>query len=190
MQHDDRTLVRAWCAGDPGAYSELLLRHIKLLRRVAIVTAGALVSRDELVIDDILQDACMRLLDAFKRYKGDCEPHTFMAGVVRHCALDAVRNYMKYQRKRVFAQTVHDTQEHYHADTADILIESMENEKIIALLSRIGEPDRSLLYLREAEGVELKELCAMFKMPLGTVKSKISRAREKLRKLALEEEEI
>lgn len=187
MQKDDRLLVQAWCAGDPEAYAALILKHEKLLRRVAVVSAGVFAVKDEMLIDDILQDACIRLLKALKHYRGNCEPSTYMAGVVRNCALDAVRKHIRYQTRIEKAEIIHKTEAQYEKDVADAIITDLESERLITLLSKLEEPDRSLLYLKEAEGVELKELSAMFKIPLGTVKSKISRAKEKLRLLAYKE---
>ena len=53
--------------------------------------------------------------------------------------------------------------------------------EILAALDLLGEPDRSLLYLRDAEGEPLEALAKAFGLPEGTVKSRLSRARQKMR---------
>ncbi|HRV28657.1 MAG TPA: sigma-70 family RNA polymerase sigma factor [Spirochaetia bacterium] len=183
MQSEDRKLVRLWCAGDPDAFTALILKHEKLMRRIAVVTAGSLATQDEMLVDDIIQAACMRLLDALRRYRGTCEPATYIAGVVRICALDAVRKQVRYENETMHIADELSFQKLYQSDIADDIITKLENKKIFELLAKIPEPERSLLYLQEAEQIGLKELSKMFAMPLGTVKSKLSRAKKKFRSL-------
>ncbi len=187
MQTEDRTLVRSWCAGDPDAFTSLILKHEKLMRRIAVITAGSLAAHDEMLVDDIMQEACMRLLDALKRYKGTCEPATYIAGVVRICALDAVRNHARYQAETTHAENELSVKTYYQTDIADDILEKIETQELFGMLAMLPEPERSLIYLKEAENIELKELSKMFKLPLGTVKSKLSRAKEKLKSLISKE---
>ncbi len=187
---DDRTLVAAWCRGDAAAYTRLVLRHEALLRRAVAVIAGSLARYDELLVDDIVQETCVRLLSALKKYRGDCEPASFIVSVARKAALDAVRGHKRQARKSekagLFALTEPDSAQ----DIAEDVAAGDEAKKLLALLQKLGEPDRSILYMRDAEGIEIAELCRIYGLPQGTIKSKLSRARDKLRALAGLEEAL
>jgi RNA polymerase sigma-70 factor (ECF subfamily) len=56
---------------------------------------------------------------------------------------------------------------------------------VLRLVDTLAEPDRSLLYLRDAEGMDLKSLARAFGLREGTVKSKLARARLRVRDKAL-----
>ncbi|HRZ90734.1 MAG TPA: sigma factor-like helix-turn-helix DNA-binding protein, partial [Spirochaetia bacterium] len=60
-------------------------------------------------------------------------------------------------------------------------------DRVLAALDRLGDPDRSLVYLRDAEGASVAELADAFRMPEGTVKSRLARARTRLRGILAEE---
>ena len=58
-------------------------------------------------------------------------------------------------------------------------------EAVLGILDTLKEPDRSLLYLRDAEGIDLKSLARSFGLREGTIKSKLARARSLIRDKAL-----
>lgn len=180
---DDRSLVAAWNAGrDATAFSELVARHLGLMRRAAFVALGSAAARDPSLADDVVQDACARLLSALGSYRGDAEPSTFMAAVTRRAALDELRKRLRHQARVDRTALLAGAERAVADDPADALARAAEADELLAALGSLPEPDRSLLYMRDAEGHDVASLAAAFGLPAGTVKSKLARSREKLRR--------
>lgn len=184
----DRELVARWLASaDPAAFDGLIRRHVGLMRRAALVALGSAAGRDPACVDDAVQDACERLLSAFASYRGDSEPATFMASVARRAALDLLRKGLRHRAKLRRAAALAGPEAEAPEDPAGDAERRAAALGVMAALSVLPEPDRSLVYLRDAEGMELAGLAAAFSLPVGTVKSKLARSRLKLRERVLRE---
>lgn len=192
---DDAALAAAWAEGrDAGAFARLVARHEGLMRRAAFVALGAAARRDPGLVDDAVQESCVRLAGALARFRGDSAVATFMAAVARRAALDelrkAARRSAKAERAARFAAgeaSAPGAGAGPGADPAMSLERREAGERVAALLARLPEPERSLVYLRDAEGASLGDLARAFGLPEGTVKSKLARARAKIREKALAE---
>jgi len=69
------------------------------------------------------------------------------------------------------------------ADPEEQAIENIRTAELKNLFYRLGEKDRQLLLLREYEELSMDEIAAIMGIPPGTVKSRLSRARKRARKL-------
>lgn len=167
--------------GDQAAFGELVRRHGRLMARVAVVALGSSGRRDPGLVQDAVQEASIRLLSALRGYRGDAPLSAFIASLARRAALDELRKALRHKKRAELASS--------HADTArpgpeDPASGAERTAAALAVLSRLDalkEPDRSLLYLRDAEGLDIASLAAMFRLPQGTVKSKLARARAAVR---------
>jgi RNA polymerase sigma-70 factor, ECF subfamily len=178
----DRVLVERWAAGrDPVAFTELVARHGALMRRIAIVALGTASRRDPGLVDDALQEACIRLLGALRSFRGDSSPATFMAAVARRAALDELRKGLRHRAKADRATLSVEPRDPSDDDPAVSAERAAAAWGVLEALGRLREPDRSLLYLRDAEGMDVAGLAVAFRLPEGTVKSKLARARSKVR---------
>lgn len=184
----DRELVARWLASaDPDAFDGLIRRHAGLMRRAALVALGSVAGRDPACADDAVQDASERLLSAFSSYRGDSEPATFIASVARRAALDLVRKGLRHRAKLRRAAALAGPEAEAAEDPTGDAERRAAALGVMAALSELPEPERSLIYLRDAEGMELSGLAAAFRLPIGTVKSKLARARLRLRERVLRE---
>lgn len=186
----DREAIHDWKTGrDPEAFASLLRRHEPALRRVAAAVLGSAGRRDPELRADALQDGYRRMLDALRTYRGDSEPFVFMAAVLRRACLDALRRETRArgraERAAVFG--VGDGPGGAGGDPVGDAERAILADRVLAALDRLGEPDRSLVYLRDAEGAGVADLARAFRMPEGTVKSRLARARTRLRGILAEE---
>lgn len=182
---DDRKSVFLWTRNrDPQAFTDLVSRHGPALARLAAAVLGSAGRKDPCLIEDALQEGLGRLMDALPSYRGEADPFVFMASVVRRACLDTLRRERR-ARGRLDRATALDAlgqqAEREREDPSEEAERALLADRVMEALDGLDEPERSLVYLRDAEGVSVAELSKAFGIPEGTVKSKLSRARTRLR---------
>lgn len=126
--------------------------------------------------DDVVQEAYLR---AFKFFDG------FRGGDSRAWLLKIVRNtcYSWLQKNRA-REVMTEFDEELHGAASDnpesILIESVDTQMLRGLLEELPVEFREIVILRELEGLSYKEIAAIADVPLGTVMSRLARARRRL----------
>lgn len=186
----DRTAVERAIAGDEGAFEELVRRHQRAVYNLAYRHLG---SRDDAL--DAAQDAFLRCYRALPRFRGDATFRTWLVGI----AINVCRSRLSgaEQRRRRLTQDLTQpdaaTGERVPLQLADAApdpeaaAQAGEIRGALARALRALSPEhREVLLLRELSGLEYDEVAAALGCALGTVKSRIARARAALR-AALEE---
>lgn len=187
----DAELVSLWVERrDESAFRALLARHSPLMRRAAAVALGTAARRDSGLVDDALQEAGLRLMDALGSFRGDCSTASFLAAVARRAALDELRKALRHRARgeRLALLGPCASAGDGAGSPGGLALELERAEaarEVMELLSALPEPDRSLLYLRDAEALDLASLARAFGLPEGTVKSKLARARNRIRAKAM-----
>ena len=154
-------------------FEEAILPHLDAARRLA-----RWLTRNEDDADDVVQEASLR---AFRYFR------TFVGGDSRAWFLTIVRNTCSsWQRRRLTALTDPlDEEEHLSVPSdsnPEALLLQADNATLVARAMH-NLPDRlhRVLTLREFDGLSYRELAAAIGTPVGTVMSRLSRAREALR---------
>jgi RNA polymerase sigma-70 factor (ECF subfamily) len=130
--------------------------------------------------EDVVQEACLRAFTYFQ---------TFSGGNSRAWFLRIVRNtcYDRYSRARQIATDVFDEEQHSGATLTTNPETLMLHAANVALIEQAMRqlPDRSreLLALRELEGFSYQELADLLDIPIGSVMSGLSRARQAFRRV-------
>jgi RNA polymerase sigma factor (sigma-70 family) len=182
--YPDGELLKRWLGkADRAAFGELFKRHQGLLRRVICVVLGSAARRDPSSVDDALQECGIRAMSSLAAYRGDCSVPAFLAAIARRAALDELRRTLRSRAKSLRAAAALVVLEEENPALA--LERRAAAEAVLGLLDTLKEPDRSLLYLRDAEGMDLKSLARSFGLREGTIKSKLARARSLIRDKAL-----
>lgn len=137
--------------------------------------------RDE--AEDILMDLFVDLPKTLKEFRGDSSFSTWFYRMTVNACLMKIRKSKRHAELEV----------QNHSSIAENLVGRFEETSIFDAkfleygLSTLSPETRSLLWLKDAEGLELKELAEIFNAPEGTLKSKLSRARKSIRELLKEE---
>jgi RNA polymerase sigma-70 factor (ECF subfamily) len=184
---DDLALVRRCQAGQAGAFDELVLRHQRQAFAVAVRLLG---DRDEAT--DVAQDAFIRAYHAIGRFRGEAKFSTWLLAIV----MNLCRNRRRWwaRRKRVIVASLDEPVEteegpwqHQLADDApDPSSQAASREQAAFLaqaLQALDADSRTVIVLRDLEGLSYEEMASVLKCQLGTVKSRLSRARFRLRGL-------
>lgn len=176
-------LVQAHRRGDPAAIGELLGAYE---RRIYAVCYRMV--RDEHDARDLAQDAMVKVIQGLDGYDGRSKLSTWVIRVTMNCCL----SHLRKQRLRRHGSLPGDTAEDAGAARADPGIRGelppphgVEHGEMRGILSRaLGSLDpqmRSVLVLRDMQDLEYSQIAGVLGVPVGTVKSRLFRARVALR---------
>lgn len=147
-------------------------------------------SRDATAAEDIVQNAFLRALRGFEGFRGEAAKAWLLA-IVRNCFLDWVAANGRHGRSVGDIDDSEDgaTTPPPHAidhDTPEaILGRRRDAEMLRATIENLPEPFRETLVLRELEELSYKEIAMITEVPIGTVMSRLVRARHMLCALLL-----
>jgi RNA polymerase sigma-70 factor (ECF subfamily) len=156
-------------------FEAIVLPHLD-----AAYTLARHLTRDDHDAQDVVQDAYLRGLKYFGGFRG-------AAGESRAWLLAIVRNTAYTWRRRHRADalaTEFDEERHSEAVAGDHPAASLERngvrESLYQALDRLGPEFREVIVLRELQGLSYKEIGDVTGVPVGTVMSRLSRARRRL----------
>jgi RNA polymerase sigma-70 factor, ECF subfamily len=161
----DPEVVAAARAGNLDAFARLVRRYQGDVWRLSFQLV-----RDESLADDITQDAFVRAYRFLPRYRAESKFSTWLFTITRNCALDELRRAVRRRRLR-------EQLDLQPAVVAPELGTRLEVQEALAALSlELREP----VVLIDMFGLSYGEAAAMLSVPVGTVKSRVHRAREAL----------
>ncbi len=182
VDHDAERMVAA-AQGDVEAFNGLVASHQDFLYGVAVWATG-----DAMLAEDALQDGLCRAYSRAGLYRGEGPVRAWLARVVLNACRDAQR---WHRRRRAEPLPAADT---IGADaTGDPHREFLIHERarlLRAALNRLSSDQRIALVLYAVHGLEYEEIVLATSAPIGTVKSRIHRARLSLRELMVEHRDL
>jgi RNA polymerase sigma-70 factor, ECF subfamily len=171
MQAADHELVQATLRGDLRGFETLVERHRDVVLRV-----GARIAGDDHA-DDVAQDAFLRAYHRLSRWRGDGPFRTWLLRIAHNAALDNVAS------QRSSPVQIDDLAEQADVPerTPAARLESVERRRRLdRKLKALRAPHRTVLVLRDVEGLSYDEIAAVADMPIGSVKARLHRARAEL----------
>ncbi len=130
--------------------------------------------------EDVVQDAYLRAFRFFGGFRGG-DSRVWLLTIVRNVCYDWIRqNRMNDHRSTEFEEDVHSPA----ADDPDAetgIIEKIDSEEVSRALQRLPVDQREIIVLRELEGFSYKEISTTIGVPIGTVMSRLARARRQLK---------
>jgi RNA polymerase sigma-70 factor (ECF subfamily) len=177
-QNVDQELVRRVQKGDKKAFDVLVLKYqqriIKLISRYV---------RDQDEVLDVAQEAFIKAYRALANFRGESAFYTWLYRI----AINTAKNYLVAQGRRPPATDV-DAEEAIYVDggmrlsdgdTPEQLVQRDQIEQVIfETIDSLPEELRTAITLREMEGLSYEEIAVTMDCPVGTVRSRIFRARE------------
>jgi RNA polymerase sigma-70 factor (ECF subfamily) len=169
----DATLIERTLEGDLTAFESLVERHRAVVYRVA----ARIVGPDD--ADDVSQDTFLRAFHRLGQFRGTASFRTWLLQITQNTALNA----LDWTRRRPSAAA----EEAPEAADPDLRrqpassLEGQERRERLDFKLRALRPEyRSLLVLRDLEGLSYGEIAGVLEMPLGSVKGRLHRARDEL----------
>jgi RNA polymerase sigma-70 factor (ECF subfamily) len=162
---EDAALCRRAAGGDRGAFSLLVAAHEQRLRAFLAHLAG----RD--LADELAQESFLKAWQSLQGFRGDAKFSSWICAIGWRCFIDHVRRERSEGRKREGAAQV-DQQEGADAGARIDLARA---------LARLDAIERAALVLCEGHGWSHPEAAGILRLPLGTLKGTVRRAKEKCR---------
>lgn len=178
----EQELVRAAAGGDTEAFERLVRTYENKIYHLALRMCG---SADEAA--DIAQEAFLAAWRGLPSFRGEAGFATWLYRLTSNAAID----YLRRQKKQRGDMSLDDEELGLDAvDSAPGPQETAEGSElrsaVAAGLNQLSEGHRQVLVLREIQGLSYEEIASVLELDIGTVKSRISRARSSLRKILLE----
>lgn len=174
----DAAIVRRVQQGDINAYNLLVLRYQHKVVQVALKFVN-----NQADACDIAQEAFLKAYRAIGSFRGESGFYTWLYRIV----INTARTFLESSSKQrnhvdVDADDIH-AQDHQgvlaSVDSPDRIIESQELQKtIMQALSQLPYELRQAITLREVEGLAYEDIAELTGVPIGTVRSRIFRARQ------------
>ena len=186
---DEQALIASAQRGDLGAFNQLVIQYQKLAYYVAYR-----ILNDSDATEDATQDAFMRAYRAINQYRGGSFKAWLMRIVTNIC-YDYLRAKQRHPTASLEALLVIDpapgpTMTH-KTESPEAYAERRElGQAIQAGISTLPPDQRVALTLRDVSGMSYQEIAKSTRSSLGTVKSRISRGRAKLRDYLLTQQEL
>jgi RNA polymerase sigma factor (sigma-70 family) len=133
--------------------------------------------------EDIVQDAYLRAIRHFASFQGG-EGRAWLLAIVRNLCYDSIRRKSVRERTTPFDEDLHNTR----LDSSDPENSLLKKERAGLLRDALAELPlelREVLVLRELEELSYREIASITQIPMGTVMSRLNRARKRLQSILL-----
>lgn len=175
---DQQLVVRAQ-HGDQQAFGLLVSKYQRKLARLL-----SRLIRDPAEVEDVAQETFIKAYRALGNFRGDSAFYTWLYRI----GINTAKNYLVSQGRRAPTRTEFDSEEAESFEEGELLRDNNTPERML-LSKQIGEtvnsamealPEelRTAITLREIEGMSYEDIAKMMDCPIGTVRSRIFRARE------------
>ena len=175
----DRELVNAATAGSREAFDELVRRYQARIFNLARALTG-----NEAEAEDLAQDAFVRAYRAIRKFRGDSSFKTWLYRI----ATNVIRTHLarKHRWRWVWGPSPDGGDpavDEVEAGRTDAESDLVTRDAVDRALATLPDELRIAVTLRDVHGLEYREIADMMGVPIGTVESRIFRARRRLRPL-------
>ena len=175
----DQQLVERVQRGDKQAFGLLVSKYQRKLARLL-----SRMIRDPAEVEDVTQEAFIKAYRALASFRGDSAFYTWLYRI----GINTAKNYLVAQGRRApttteieaeEAEAYDDGEQLRDNDTPERLLQTRQiGETVNAAMEALPEELRTAIVLREIEGLSYDEIATVMDCPIGTVRSRIFRARE------------
>lgn len=172
MSLSDRQLIaRCVLDDDRAAFGELVRRHQSAVRAfLRHLTAG-----DNATADDLAQETFLQAYRSLSRYRGDAAFTTWLLGIAHNQFRNARRRQRELPQEKIPDSIDDSTVSPAHSTAL--------SHDLTSALRQLSSDEQTILHVCYTQGLTHDEAATLLNWPLGTVKTNIARAKEKLRLL-------
>ena len=180
---NDRALVILAQSGDKTAFSELVRRYHE---RIYNMIYGLVGNMDD--ADDLTQEAFIRAYRALPRFQNRSQFYTWMYQIAMNCFRDWYKSAQRYREvstQDTYMEEWKGFTDHFvGSDSSDDQVQRNELQVLLeCALARLQPEHRETIVLKDIEGLTYFEIAKILGCAVGTVKSRLFRAREHLKEL-------
>ena len=186
---DDRKLVQQCLKGDPCALERLVLKYEHRLHNVI-----QRICRNPDDAAELTQETFVKIIENLERFEGKSSFYTWAFRIAVNLSLNHCRKASKVSLRSLEADALDHSREAVESlrhflendkapDPSDIAQNREVCDLIQSHMMRLEEDHRTILVLRDIEGMSYAQIAKVLEIELGTVRSRLSRARQKFREI-------
>lgn len=180
--------MRSWIGAESKSLEELREGRLEGLHWIYETFAERLLNQCYRILlsreqaEDVVQDLFVRLPGIIGEFRGESALGTWLYRVAHNMCLNRLQQAKN--RAKLEWENVDELAPRAQGGSVEL------SDLLAKALAGLDPETRSLLWLKEGEGVPLKELSGIFKLPEGTLKSRLSRARDKVKEYLEQEAKV
>lgn len=167
---DDFSLIKRFIDGDESVFSELVKRHKEKVRNIVYLTLS---NNDS--VDDIAQEVFITVYRHLKNFRFESQFTTWLYRIT----INKCKDHLRKKNIRSIFLPLRDDEPVFESINEDTDIKHIVGNAISTLPDKLRMP----LVLKDLEGFSYQEIADTMECEIGTVKSRIFRAREALKKI-------
>lgn len=160
-------------SSEPQGFERVFMPHLD-----AAYNLARWLLRNDHDAEDAVQEAYLRAYKAHGRFRGG-DGKAWLMTILRNVCFTMMKKSRSHGTDEPFDEEVH--QEAGQADAREVFRQKANAETLQAGLEKLPEEYREIIVLHDVEGLAYKEIAAVTGVPIGTVMSRLSRARARLR---------
>jgi RNA polymerase sigma-70 factor (ECF subfamily) len=173
-----RELTNMWNQAGPGLADMMGVQYLDGLYGYAMV-----LTHNHAEAEDLVQETYVRAIPAIKRLRGDSNVRGWLFTILRNIWLNELRKrrngpqMIQIEARDGIAASVAEPSK----DSYDLYLSKLETQQVRAAIQKLPVEFREIILLREYEDLSYREIASVLDCPVGTVMSRLGRARAKLR---------
>jgi RNA polymerase sigma-70 factor (ECF subfamily) len=182
--HSPSTLLRERADGPQGGHDHVVML---LAHRDAAHNLARWLMRNETEAEDVVQESYLRAIRRFAGFRGG-DGRAWLLTIVRNGCYDRLRQRGASPQVTDFDEALHSGVQHT-IDPEALLLQAERNKLVSRSLAELPAEYREILVMREMEELSYREIADIVEIPMGTVMSRLSRARQRLEQILLDYQE-
>ncbi len=181
MSADDNRLIAECLEGKAEAFGELVRRYQERLYHSVYRLVGN--AEDA---QDVVQEAFLNAYQSLEGFKGDARFFTWLYRIAVNTAISHKRKHRSMARMETEKNGEHTIDPHDPSEASrpeHALERAEEQRRVLQALARLSPEHRTVLVMKEMEGQKYEEMAEILQVPIGTIRSRLHRARLELREL-------
>jgi len=181
---EEQKLIEGLKRSDSNAYSELYREYAEKIGGIARSYLGV----DD--VEDVVQEVFIKIYKNIKKFRGDSSLSTWVYRITVNVCKDMLGK--KQRRREILTnfgeQEDEDTRNNIREPVddsmpSDELMKTLSAEEISKAIDSLSKEDKLLINLREIEGMSYEQIAEIMDKPVGTIKSRLHYARERLKNI-------
>lgn len=174
MKDQEKIIARAR-RGDADAFEQLVVAYRDQVFRLALRMCGS-----EADADEVAQEAFLSAWKALPNFRGESQFSTWLYQLTTHAAIDLMRR----EKRQIAAADITEVNAADPAPSPQQQAEQSEQREIVRdAILQLAPEQREVVVLRFMEELSYEEIGAVLKLPSGTVKSRLNRAKAQLKEI-------